>query len=305
MLAPAKLNLGLRVTGRRDDGYHTLESVFVPLELGDRLEVSLGAGRGVSLELAGEAAGVPAGEANLAWRAARSFAEAAGLAASVHVRLEKLLPPAAGLGGGSSDAGAVLRALAKLRPGALAPDALAELALALGADVPFFLDPRPAIVTGIGERIEPLAGLRQLDLLLARPEGGLSTAAVYAAWDADPISLTPAGARYSLSRLSASLGENGRLDADALARLVANDLEPSATRSCPDIARLREAMGEVGARVVGMSGSGPTVYGIFESGADARRAREALGGDPAAARGWVAVTRSAAGRESSGASPNW
>ena len=218
----------------------------------------------------------------------------------MEIALEKRIPAAAGLGGGSSDAAAVLRGLATLCPGALDEDALARLALSLGADVPFFLDPRPALVSGIGEVIEPLPApfpeqLGRLALLLVHPGTGLSTAEVYAAYDAENASLTPAGAAYSLSGLSALSGESGPAE---LARLLENDLEAVACRLCPAIARLRESLARAGARAVGMSGSGPTVYGIFQEEAEARQTGDRLGTQ--AARSWVTTALSAASRSAAG-----
>ena len=164
--APAKINLGLRLVGRRQDGYHELESLFLPLELADRieLEVEEGGPPCVALTLEGAADGVPTGPENLAVRAARAFLEAAGLELRLRARLQKALPAGAGLGGGSSDAGAVLRGLAGLFPGSV-PD-LPALALRLGADVPFFLAPRPARVGGIGEVVEPVEGIPSLGVVL-------------------------------------------------------------------------------------------------------------------------------------------
>ena len=124
--APAKVNLGLRITGRRPDGYHLLQSHFVPLDLGDQVAVSLGPGKAresaVTLALEGRREGVPAGDDNLAVRAARAFLAAGGIERSLAIQLDKWIPVGAGLGGGSSDAGAVLRLLARLLPGAVQPD---------------------------------------------------------------------------------------------------------------------------------------------------------------------------------------
>ena len=159
--APAKVNLGLRITGVREDGYHCLDSVFVPLDLADEvaLRVEPAETSRVFVSLSGAmASGLPAGPDNLAARAARAFLQRASLTAWVSIELEKRIPVGAGLGGGSSDAGAVLRGLATLFPGGICAEELAAIALELGADVPFFLAPRPARVRGIGERSEPLAG---------------------------------------------------------------------------------------------------------------------------------------------------
>jgi 4-diphosphocytidyl-2-C-methyl-D-erythritol kinase len=258
--APAKLNLGLRVRGRRADGYHELESVFVPLDLADAVELEIASAPRpeATLALAAPAAGVPADATNLALRAALEFLAAAGLARAVRIRLEKRIPAAAGLGGGSSDAGAVLRGLAASFPQALAPPALARLALSLGADVPYFLDPRPARVGGVGERIEPLAGLPAFACLLANPGVRLATAAVFAAFDAGAGPPPPPDVDPELG-----------LD-------LGNDLAPAAERLCPAIAELRERLRRAGARAVGLSGSGPTVFGIFADAEAAGRARAAF-----------------------------
>ena len=148
----------------------------------------------MTLALAGAPAGVPADATNLAVRAAADFLAAAGLARAVRIFLTKSIPAAAGLGGGSSDAGAVLRALAASFPDALEEPALARLALRLGADVPYFLAPCPARVGGIGERIQPLADFAPLACLLVNPGVPLSTAAVFAAFDATPGEPPPAHA---------------------------------------------------------------------------------------------------------------
>jgi len=208
----------------------------------------------VTLALGGAAAGVPADATNLVVRAAIAFLSEAGLARAVRIFLTKSIPAAAGLGGGSSDAGAVLRALAASFPDALTAPALAQLALRLGADVPYFLAPRPARVSGIGERIQPLPDFAPFACLLANPGVPLSTAAVFAAFDARPAP--------SPRALDPELG----LD-------LANDLEPAAERLCPAIAPLRERLRAQGARAVGLSGSGPTLFGIFPDAAAAARAR--------------------------------
>jgi 4-diphosphocytidyl-2-C-methyl-D-erythritol kinase len=286
--APAKVNLGLRITGIRPDGHHELESVVAPLDLGDDVVVDATPAAGPSVDLvleagAAPAGDVPAGPANLAARAAAAFLERAGLACAVVIRLTKRIPAAAGLGGGSSDAGAVLRALAEGFPGAIEPSALAALALGLGADVPFFLDPRPARVGGIGERVEPLPGVPELALLLVNPGIPLATADVYRAFDAlrpggsGPASAAMAVRLEPLLRDGGSWSPRGRPGgpdaAAALEGLLRNDLEPAAVRLCPPIARLRGGLRAAGAQAVGLSGSGPTLLGVFESAAAAAEAR--------------------------------
>ena len=279
--APAKVNLGLRIVGRRSDGLHELESLFAPLDLADGLALRVEAAPAaqISLELAGEAAGAPPGDDNLAVRAAREFLARAGRSARVAIVLTKRTPVAAGLGGGSSDAAAVLRGLAQVFPDALDPAALEQIALGLGADVPFFLDPRPAWVTGVGERRAPLRGLPPLALLLANPGEALATREVFRAFDALARGhAAPAPAPTGIARELA--------DDAALAARLHNDLEEPAVRLCPPIARLRAQLRASGARAVGMSGSGATLYGVFadRGAAEAARARLAL-----PARAWCRV----------------
>jgi 4-diphosphocytidyl-2-C-methyl-D-erythritol kinase len=282
--APAKVNLGLRIVGRRADGYHELESLFVPLDLADAISLRVASAPAtlVSLAVDGPAAGAPPGDDNLAARAARAFLARAGIAARVAIHLTKHTPVAAGLGGGSSDAAAVLRGLAEALPGALKPDALEEVALALGADVPFFLDPQPAWVTGIGERRAPVAGVPRLALLLANPGEALATREVFRAFDAlrRPRARQPDPPR----ELARELSED-----DSLVARLYNDLEEPAVRLCPAIARLRAQLASAGARAVGMSGSGATVFGVFGGRVDAERAEAAF---ERPAGGWtrVAVT---------------
>jgi 4-diphosphocytidyl-2-C-methyl-D-erythritol kinase len=293
--APAKLNLGLRVVGRRADGYHELESVFVPLELADDLALELG-GAGVRLAVDGEeSVGVPTDARNLAWRAAERFLFQAGVSEGVALHLTKRVPSPAGLGGGSSDAGAVLAALSRLLPGRASANEVAQLALGLGADVPFFLDPTPALVAGIGERIAALGGVPAFDVLLAHPGVGLATRDVYAAHDA-AASLTPPRAAPTLRDLLALREGPGTApwhSDEALRALVGNDLEAAATRLQPRVAELREGLTATGARAVGMSGSGPTLYAIYPDRGSAAAARERVA--RSGARTWL--TRSCASRE--------
>lgn len=272
--APAKLNLGLRIRGRRPDGYHLLDSVFVPLALCDELEITGAPGTGVRLRLQGAADGVPAAEENLAYRAAASFLESRGETQHLHIALRKRIPTAAGLGGGSSDAAAVLRTL-DAEIGGISPDSLAALALRLGADVPFFLDPRPARVRGIGERIEPLPGLPDLAVLLVHPGTGLATAAVFAGYAAGDRA---AGAPEPPSRTRAlqRFAQTGRCTPE-LDWVLQNDLETAARQLCPVLEPLREQLQKAGAQAIAMSGSGPTLYALFPTPEEAREVHDRLG----------------------------
>jgi 4-diphosphocytidyl-2-C-methyl-D-erythritol kinase len=183
----------------------------------------------------------------------------------------------------------VLRALTALFPGALAAERLAALALGLGADVPFFLDPRPAIVRGIGERIAPVGSLPPLHFVLAHPGLPLATADVYRAFDqaAPALTLSDPGSTLPppFGFLEDGAGRIDRVAVDRIAGLVAllgNDLEPAAIRLCPPVARLREQVRTQGALAAGMSGSGPTVFGLFEDAAAAGKAARTLALEPPA-----------------------
>jgi 4-diphosphocytidyl-2-C-methyl-D-erythritol kinase len=271
--APGKINLGLRIVGRRADGYHELVSLFAPLDLGDEVEVAVSESTAleVKIELEGASKEIPADATNLAYRAAEAFAKDAGLNCRIGLRIEKRLPAGAGLGGGSSDAGAVLRALCDLFPGALDESRLAKLALELGADVPFFLDPRPAMASGIGERLEALDGLPSLPVLLANPGVVLATADVFRTFAAIQPALTKGAPDRRIPPLSGATGP-GWTFAGAAGLSLENDLEPIAVRLCPPIARLQRRIRAAGAQAVGMSGSGATVFGLFESTEAAKRA---------------------------------
>lgn len=245
-LAPAKINLALHVRRRRPDGYHELETLFAFLRHGDTVRVGLG--EEASFTLTGLFGAALAGEAdNLVTRAASAFAQAFG-GGPFAITLDKQLPIASGIGGGSADAAATLRACARL--GGVAPDdpRLFAIAETLGADVPACLLGRSAVGTGKGERLEPIDGMSGVPVLLVNPGVAVSTAAVFKAWD--------------------GVDRGGIPDGSLKARAVAgrNDLEPAARAIAPVIdtvvARLASAPGVTLAR---MSGSGATCFALFES----------------------------------------
>lgn len=257
--APAKLNLALHVTGRRGDGYHLLDSLVCFAAMGDVVTLSPGP---LSLTIDGPfAAGLEAGDDNLCLRAARL---AGGQAA---IRLTKALPVASGIGGGSADAAAVLRGLARL--GHPLPDRTERL----GADVPVCLASRPARMQGIGEVVTPLPPLPALHLVLVNPRVAVPTPAIFAGLarrDNPPLPPIPAFA-----------------DADALIGWLAgtrNDLQAPAIAAAPIIAQVLDALSGQGARLARMSGSGATCFGLFADAASASRAAAAL-----ARNGWWAV----------------
>lgn len=251
-VAPAKLNLALHVTGRRGDGYHLLDSLVAFAELGDEIRLAPGAG----LHLTGPFADdLPAG-GNLCLAAARLM----GVRAAI--TLEKRLPVASGLGGGSADAAAVLRGLA--RAGLALPDP-AQI-LVLGADVPACLDARPARMRGIGEILDPIAPLPALDLVLVNPGIAVSTPAVFGALThRDDPPLPPLPARFA--------------DREALLDWLAgthNALEAPARALVPAIGTALTALADQGAELARMSGSGASCFGIFPSRAQAEDAAAAI-----------------------------
>ena len=258
--APAKINLYLHVVGRRADGYHLLDSLVAFADIGDR--VSAAPAESLSLTVVGPEAGaiVGLGDDNLVLRAARLLAQeataklpgAAPLGAALY--LDKRLPTASGIGGGSSDAAATLRALNRLWHHLIDPAVLAALALTLGADTPACLAARPVWVGGIGERIEPAAGLPPVGIVLANPRKKLPTADVFAARHG-PFSA--ASARF----------DPMPLDAAGLAAALAgrrNDLTEAALTLVPEIAQVLEGLARLpGALFARMSGSGATCFALF------------------------------------------
>lgn len=260
---PAKINITLAVRGRRADGYHLIESEMVPVSIFDTLVLRVAPGpRQVGLRVIGRGGGVPAGRNNLVVRAAESFLERTGTLARVELLLEKRIPVGAGLGGGSSDAAAVFRGLNSLFGDQVADEQLAEWALELGADVPFFLACRPSFVEGIGESIAPLGEWPTDSVVVAFRGAGVSTAAVYSRFDA---ALTSPGAD---STIRAFPSRN--------CTLFRNDLERAACDLDSGISRLKEELISHGATSAGMSGSGSAVFGFFADLSAARRCADRL-----------------------------
>ena len=250
--APAKVNLYLHVTGRRPDGYHLLDSLVVFAGVADEVRAEPG-GR-LSLTLYGPfAAGLDAGGDNLVLRAARALAAAAGVTAGARLTLDKRLPVASGIGGGSADAAATLIVLSEMWGVRLANGALAMLAQRLGADVPVCLAGRPARMGGTGEALGPAPELPECGLLLVNPGIAVSTAEVFAA-------------RAGGWSEAANLPERWT-DAVAMAsdlRALDNDLERPARALCPAIGVTLAAIGSRrGCLLARMSGSGATCYGLF------------------------------------------
>lgn len=252
--APAKLNLFLRILAREEGGYHQLDTLFVRIDLSDTVRVATDTATR-TIECRGAETGPP--ERNLAWRAAVAFAERSGWPNGFNIDIEKRIPVGGGLGGGSADAGGVLRALNALAPQPLAPDDLATVAFGLGADVPFLATDAPlALGWGRGERLLALRSLPAREVTLCVPPFGVETASAYG-WLAESRRDAPLTAPRAMT-----IDDLDRWD--AVAKLAANDLEAAVEARHPDIARCRGALEQAGARIARMSGSGSTSFGIFD-----------------------------------------
>lgn len=253
--APAKLNLCLYLGPRRADGLHELCSLFEPLALADSLTVAEGERDEI---LCPGVEGDPA--ANLAARALAALREAGWGGPPLRIEVEKRIPVAAGLGGGSADAAMTLLGLARLWDLDVDPPTLSRLAARLGSDVPFFLVGGTALGLGRGDDIYPLADLPRTEVVVVRPTFGVSTVEAYGWYDNEPRRPTREPARRALPDRWPEW-----------ARSLKNDLEPPVTRHHPTIARIKHALLDAGAVVAAMSGSGSGVFGLFERPEAARR----------------------------------
>ena len=262
--APAKVNLWLNVVGRRDDGYHLLDSLVAFVDLADRVEAR--PHDRLSLELDGPLAGALSGESdNLVLKAARLLADRAGVAPRAAIRLAKHVPVAAGLGGGSADAAAALRELVDLWRVAMPEDELFDLAGRLGADVPMCLAGRTAFVSGVGEKLAWAPVLPECAVLLVNPGAALATRDVFAARRGAFSPARPApGSWRDLAALAGILAGRG------------NDLTPAAVSLAPAVGHVLEALDRTGARHAAMSGSGATCFALYDSSDVARRAAASL-----------------------------
>ena len=292
----AKVNLTLDVLGKRPDGFHDIESVMQTISMHDTLTLGLGGEPGIRLTC--DMPGIPTDESNLAHRAAVLFFEALGVELRLDVHVEKRIPPQAGLGGGSSNAAAVLRGLSQLfeqDEGSkfkvqsskfnesetlnLEPSTLNHLAARIGSDVPFFLTGGTAFVRGRGEVVEPLPDVGPWWLVIVKPPFGISTAWAYQRLD---------GMRAAVSSQQSAVSEletaSERIrkcieagDFRLLPRLLSNDLEAPAFERHPELPKLKDALADAGALGALMCGSGSAVFGLFDNKEAATRGAEHLG----------------------------
>ena len=252
VLAPAKINLSLKISGLRDDGFHEIETFIAPISLYDEIKIEKNdSGKGIQFDC--DDPSVPAGDDNLIVRAAKSFFAATKLKPAVSIKLKKKIPHGAGLGGGSSDAASTLLALNNLFETKLPREALAKMAETIGSDVPFFVFQSPALCKGRGELVSPIKLRKRLSLLLVKPAFAVSTAGAYARW-----------------RGSAEI-PNVAYGAREFAGLtLVNDLERPVFEKFIFLAQLKMWLfkqPEVGAAL--MSGSGSAIFAVLRETADA------------------------------------
>ncbi len=273
--APAKINLRLKVTGRRPDGYHELVTLMLPVTLADELRLDP-LDRGLRLTCSDSS--LPCDETNLVVRAARAFFKKVGIRRGFAIHLQKNIPVAAGLGGGSSDAAATLRALNSLCGFPLSKRDLAAVAGRLGADVPFFLQQRVCIGRGIGDTLEPLEAWPELWYVIVTPPLAVPTAWVYNELDR----LRPWAARTPQEELKLTRREYHYIvDASmkmpqVAADFLENDLEAVTAVRHPVISQIKRRLVALGAAGALMSGSGPSVFALFETREAAARAQRCL-----------------------------
>ncbi len=253
--APAKINLWLQVVNRRSDGYHDLWSLMLPVSVFDELELQISEGYGIEITCNDPA--IPTDSSNLIWKAIKTYEKATEpINYKLSIQLKKNIPVGAGLGGGSSNAGYMLMGLNQCFQNSVPSDKLFEIAKMVGADVPFFLYSQPSLAEGIGDILKPVDNFPSYFLVLIKPPVTLSTKEIY-----QSLELTKKRRFISINEVLK--------DCWSLDGVVVNDLEAVAVKKCNQIADIKDWLNGMGAVVAGMSGSGPTVFGIFKSIAEA------------------------------------
>ena len=269
LLSPAKINLTLEILGLRTDGYHELRSIIQPVDLFDEITIETEEGRGIEITSTGIT--IPMDKTNLAWRAAELFLEKSGIELKIEISIKKRIPPGAGLGGGSGNAAAVLIGLNKITK-TLSEQKLLELALNLGADVPFFIRSQTALMEGIGEKLKLLRNFPLFHYVILCPNIHSSTEQVYKKWD----ELNSPGTDKNESveeqiRLFSSRNSNPPLR---------NDLEEAAISLYPEIKAFKQILTSLGLESVLMTGSGSAVYAVFRSQEEAYEIYDYLNTSP-------------------------
>jgi 4-diphosphocytidyl-2-C-methyl-D-erythritol kinase len=265
--APAKVNYRLDVLRRRPDGYHDLRMIMQRVDLCDEITLSTSDTPGIRVTCGRE--GVPDGPGNIAWRAASALLERAGREAGLHIAITKNIPVAAGLGGGSSDGATVLMGVNELLGLGFSDQELMAIGATIGADVPFFIFGKTAVAEGIGDRLTALEGVPPLWLVLVNPRVHVSTAWVY-----QNLGLTSEKVAINIPLFYGTVAD--------VCGILANDLEQVTCSRFPVIDEIKDELLAAGAAGALMSGSGPTVFGLFATEGQARVAAAGL----AARHGW-------------------
>ncbi|HVG17965.1 MAG TPA: 4-(cytidine 5'-diphospho)-2-C-methyl-D-erythritol kinase [Blastocatellia bacterium] len=260
----AKINWTLDVLFKREDGFHELRTIYQTVSLHDRLRISATPN---AIEITCDDSRVPTDETNLAHRATTALRQATGVTAGARIEIEKRIPVAAGLGGGSSNAAAALLGLARLWEVEVADREMVELAMSLGSDVPFFLVGGTALGVGRGEEVYPIEQADCEHLLLVNPGFAVPTATAYARLSRLTRSRSPRIIPFTLFAAKA-----------ALPLAASNDLELVVSAAHPEIAELKRRLLGLGARHALMSGSGATVFGVFDNSGASERARSEMRG---------------------------
>lgn len=266
--APAKINLMLDVLHKRPDGYHEVEMIMTMVDLADRLTITELSGN--SIHISSQAGYIPLDDKNLAYQAASKIKERYGIRQGVHIHIDKRIPVAAGLAGGSSDAAAALRGLNRLWKLDIPHEEMMKLGASIGSDVPFCITGGTALATGRGEQLTPLASPPGCWVILAKPPINVSTAGVYGRLKADRIEHHP-----SASAMQRAIEEQSF---EGICSELGNVLEDVTLSHYPEVQRLKQAMQQLGADGVLMSGSGPTVFGLVSKESKVARIYNGLRG---------------------------
>ena len=266
ILSPAKINLFLQVTGKRSDGYHDLFSLMCCVTLYDTIFLQFGTEK---IEIESSHPQIPLDEANLAYKSADLFFKTLGIKEGVKITIEKNIPIAAGLGGGSSNAASVLRGLNRHYDFPFSQARLAAFGRSLGADVPFLLSQNPALATGIGEKLEPYREPLPYRVIIVDPGFGISTAEVYQKLNLRLTKYKKKITKPSLMKTDFNVSQH-----------LCNDLEAVTELKYPEIKSVKEQLIKQGALGALMSGSGPTVFGLFSDQEKAGKAMQAIGRNP-------------------------
>ncbi len=265
----AKINLTLDIVGRRPDGYHDLESVMQSVDIADVLHVSVTSGSGIKITT--DVPEIPSGPSNTVYKACALFKDAAEVDCGIAVSIEKRIPVEAGLGGGSSNAAAALLALNAMFEDVLTTDELIAVAARVGSDVPYFIAGGTALISGRGELIEELPSAPEMDIVIAKPEKGVSTS-----WAYGRLAATPG--RESLAGTEAMIEAIESGDRSKVVAAMANDFDAVVCEAFPAIAELKRSLLDLGAEFAMLCGSGSGVYGVFDSPDKAKSAAETLAG---------------------------